>query len=121
MSRSMGDDGRREVAGHSGQRLRGAHGRSIFDSAAANNIRRQEVRKNRQSFQGDILTASEFWGGIAQSEQFGHQSDGGAAPNRRGSGVRGSGGWTQVDCAKPGAGSQIDDQQFAPPVRQHQS
>ena len=71
MSRSMGDDGRREVAGRSGQRLRGAHGRSIFGSAAANNIRRQEVRKNRQSFQGDILTASEFWGGIAQSEQFG--------------------------------------------------
>jgi hypothetical protein len=116
MSRSMGDDGRREVAGHSGQRLRGAHGRSIFDSAAANNIMRQEVPKNRQSFQGDILTAYEFWGGIAQSEQFEHQSDSGAAPNRRA-----SGGWTQVDCAKPGAGSQIDDQQFAPPVRQHQS
>ena len=79
MSRSMGNDGRREAAGRSGQRLREAHGRSIFDSAAANNIGRQEVRNNRQPFQGDILTASEFWAGIAQSEQFEDHSDGGGA------------------------------------------
>lgn len=42
------------------QRLRGAHGRSIFGSAGANNTKREEVRQNWHGFQGDILAEFEF-------------------------------------------------------------